>query len=407
MTGMPLHLHPAQTPPHIATLILVTGLAVLSLNMFLPSLARIAGEFQVDYGLANLSIAAYLAVSAVLQIVMGPLSDRYGRRPVMLVSLLVFGLASIGCVLAQDIWVFLGFRLLQGTVVAGAVVSRAAVRDMHSTAEAASKLGYISMAMALAPMLGPMLGGFLDMAFGWRSGFVLYSLLGFAMLAVSWGDWGETNSQRSATFGAQMRTYPQLFSSRRFWGYSFCASFSVGGFYAFITGAPMVAEAWFDLSPAMLGLGIGIITWGFMAGNFVTGRLASRVRLLTLIIAGRCFSLAGPLGGLLLFLAGQGSLWVFFGAAVFVGFGNGLTIANATAGLMSVRPSLAGSASGLSGAMMVALGAVLTSLTGALVSPENAPFAVLGVILGTNCLALVSALYVLRIDRLEPLHGPG
>ncbi|OED47904.1 MFS transporter [Rhodobacteraceae bacterium (ex Bugula neritina AB1)] len=400
-------MRPAQTPPHIATLILVTGLAVLSTNMFLPSLGRIAGEFQVDYALANLSVAAYLAVSAVLQIAMGPLSDRYGRRPVMLVSLLIFTAASIGCVLAQDIWVFLSFRLLQGAVIAGAVVSRAAVRDMHSTAEAASKLGYISMAMALAPMLGPMLGGFLDMAFGWRSGFVLYSLLGCVMLMVCWGDWGETNSQRSATFAAQMRTYPKLFSSRRFWGYSFCASFSVGGFYTFITGAPMVAEAWFELNPAMLGLGIGIITWGFMAGNFVTGRLVSRVGLLHLIIAGRCFALAGPIGGLLLFLAGLGSLWVFFGAAVFVGFGNGLTIANATAGLMSVRPALAGSASGLSGAMMVAVGAVLTTLTGALVSPENAPFAVLGVILGTNSLAMASALYVLRIDRLEPLPEAG
>ncbi|MEX0282097.1 MAG: Bcr/CflA family drug resistance efflux transporter, partial [Arenibacterium sp.] len=170
---------------------------------------------------------------------------------------------------------------------------------------------------------------------------------------------------------------------------------------------PMVAEAWFDLSPAMLGLGIGIITWGFMGGNFVTGRLVSRVGLLTLIIAGRCFALAGPIGGLMLFLAGQGSLWVFFGAAVFVGFGNGLTIANATAGLMSVRPALAGSASGLSGAMMVAVGAVLTTLTGAMVSPENAPFAVLGVILGTNSLAMASAVYVRRIDRLEPLPEAG
>ncbi|MFW8636127.1 multidrug effflux MFS transporter [Cribrihabitans pelagius] len=396
-------MRPDQTPPHIATLILATGLAVLSLNMFLPSLARIAGEFQVDYGLANLSIAAYLAVSAVLQIVMGPLSDRYGRRVVMLVSLLIFAFASAGCALAQDIWVFLGFRLLQGAVVAGAVVSRAAVRDMHPASEAASKLGYISMAMALAPMLGPMLGGFLDMAFGWRSSFVLYSLMGVAMLVLTWRDWGETNSQRSATFGAQMRTYPQLFSSRRFWGYSFCASFSVGGFYAFITGAPLVAEAWFDLSPAMLGLGIGIITWGFMAGNFATGRLAVRVSLLTLILAGRVIAIAGPAGGLALFLAGQGSLWVFFGAAVFVGFGNGLTLANASAGLMSVRPSLAGSASGLSGAMMVALGAVLTTLTGALVEPENAPLAVLGVILATNALALLSALYTRWVDRREPL----
>ena len=393
----------AQTPPHIATLIFVTALAVLSLNMFLPSLARIGTDLDAPYALVNLSIAGYLAVSAVLQLVMGPLSDRFGRRVVMLVSLAVFVLASAGCALAQNIWVFLGFRLLQATVVAGQVISRAAVRDMHSTSEAAAKLGHISMAMALAPMLGPMLGGFLEMAFGWRAGFVLYTLLGAGMLLLAWRDWGETNQQPSATFAAQMRTYPQLFSSRRFWGYSFCAAFSIGGFFAFITGAPLAAEAAFDLSPAMLGLGIGIITSGFMAGNFVTGRLASRVPLLRLILAGRLFAVAGPVAGLLLFWVGQGSVWAFFGAAIFVGFGNGLTLANAQAGLMSVRPHLAGSASGLSGAMTVGLGAVLTSATGALTTVANAPRMVLGTILLSNTLALLSALYVRWVDRREPL----
>ncbi|MEZ0464987.1 multidrug effflux MFS transporter [Phaeobacter sp. SYSU ZJ3003] len=397
----------AQTAPHIATLIFGTALSVLSLNMFLPSLARIGEDFQADYGLVNLSIAGYLAISAVLQLVMGPLSDRFGRRPVVLVSLLVFALASIGCALAQSIWVFLGFRLLQGAVVAGQVVSRAAIRDMHSAEEAASKMGYVSMAMALAPMLGPMLGGFLEMAFGWRAGFILYTVMGLAMLALAWGDWGETNDNRSATFGAQMRTYPELLASRRFWGYSLCVAFSVGGFFSFITGVPLVAAAWFDLSPAMVGLGIGIITSGFMVGNFITGRVAGRVSLLTLILIGRISATLGPIGGLFLFALGQGSVPVFFGAAICVGFGNGLTIANASAGLMSVRPHLAGSASGLSGALSVALGAVLTSLTGALVAPENAPFMVLGIILCASILALASALYVRWVDIREPLPEAG
>lgn len=400
-------MRPAPTPPHIVTLIFGTALSVLSLNMFLPSLAHIGQDFQADYGLVNLSIAGYLAISAMLQLVMGPLSDRYGRRPVMLASMLIFALASIGCVLAQSIWVFLGFRLLQGAVVAGQVLSRAAIRDMHSAEEAASKLGYVSMAMALAPMLGPMLGGFLDMAFGWRAGFVLYTVLGLGMLTLAWADWGETNSNRSATFGAQMRTYPELLVSRRFWGYSLCVAFSIGGFFAFITGAPLVAAAWFDLSPAMVGLGIGIITSGFMVGNFITGRVAGRVSLLHLILAGRISATLGPLAGLILFSMGQGSVQVFFGAAIFVGFGNGLTIANASAGLMSVRPHLAGSASGLSGALSVALGAVITSLTGALVEPEFAPFTVLGIILCSSILALASALYVRRVDRLDPLPVQG
>ncbi len=400
-------MRPAQTPPHLLTLILATGLSVLSLNMFLPSLARIAEDLHADYGVVNLSIAGYLAVSAVLQLIMGPLSDRYGRRPVLLISMAVFALASVGCALAQDIWVFLGFRMLQGAVVAGQVLSRAVIRDLHPPNEAASKLGYVSMAMALAPMLGPMLGGALDMAFGWRSGFVLYVVLGAVMFALLWVDLGETNRRKSANFGQQMRDYPHLFRSRRFWGYSLCAAFSVGGFFSFITGAPLVAAAWFDLSPAMLGLGIGIITGGFMVGNFVTGKIALHTQLVTMVIAGRVSASLGPLLGLVLFMAGQGTLWAFFGAAIFVGFGNGLTLANANAGVMSVRPQLAGSASGLSGAMTVALGAVLTSATGALVSPPNAPFAVLGMMLGTGVLGLAAALYVRWVDLRDPLPDLG
>lgn len=393
----------AQTPPSLITLIFATALSVLSLNMFLPSLARMGDDFQVDYALINLSVAGYLAVSAVLQLIMGPLSDRYGRRPILLISMSIFALASLGCVLAESIWVFLGFRLLQAAVVAGPVLSSASIRDLYTPNEAASKLGYVAMAMALAPMLGPMLGGALDMLFGWRAGFVLYSALGAGMLLLLWADMGETNTNRSATFSAQLREYPHLFRARRFWGYALCAAFSIGGFYSFITGAPLVAAVWFDLSPAMLGLGIGIITGGFMVGNFITGRIAARTQLTTMILIGRVFASIGPLCGLLLFLVDQGSVWVFFGSAIFVGFGNGLTNANASAGVMSVRPKLAGSAAGLSGAMIVALGAVLTSMTGAFVTPENGPYLVLGMMFASSFIGLLAVLYVRRVDALEPL----
>ncbi len=393
----------AQTPPTLITLIFATALSVLSLNMFLPSLAHMSEDFAVDYGLVNLSVAGYLAVSAILQLIMGPLSDRYGRRPVLLTSMTIFVCASIGCALAESIWLFLGFRLLQAAVVAGSVLSSASIRDQYPPNEAASKLGYVAMAMALAPMLGPMLGGALDMLFGWRAGFVLYSLLGAGLLTLLWFDMGETNTNRSSTFAAQLREYPHLFRARRFWGYALCAAFSIGGFYSFITGAPLVAAAWFDLSPAMLGLGIGIITGGFMVGNFITGRIAARTRLTTMILIGRIVASTGPFLGLLLFLGQMGSVWVFFGSAICVGFGNGLTNANASAGVMSVRPKLAGSAAGLSGAMIVALGAVLTSMTGAFVNAENGPYLVLGMMSGSSFIGLLAVLYVRRVDRLEPL----
>ncbi len=393
----------AQTPPTLITLIFATALSVLTLNMFLPSLAHMSEDFGVEYGLMNVSVAGYLCVSGVLQLIVGPLSDRYGRRPVLLIAMAVFVAASIGCVLAESIWAFLSFRMIQAAVVAGPVLSSASIRDRYPPNEAASKLGYVAMAMALAPMLGPMLGGALDMLFGWRAGFVLYSLLGAGVLLLLWFDMGETNTNRSSTFAAQMREYPHLFRARRFWGYALCASFSIGGFFSFITGAPLVAAAWFDLSPAMLGLGIGIITGGFMVGNFVTGRIAKHTQLTTMILIGRIVASVGPFWGLLLFIGNMGSVWVFFGSAICVGFGNGLTNANASAGVMSVRPKLAGSAAGLSGALIVALGAVLTLMTGTFVSPENGPYLVLGMMFGSSFAGLLAVLYVRRLDRTDPL----
>lgn len=153
----------------------------------------------------------------------------------------------------------------------------------------------------------------------------------------------------------------------------------------------------------MLGVGIGIITTGFMAGNFITGRMVARTGLMPLILLGRSAATLGPLIGLVLFVVGLGNVWVFFGSAISVGFGNGLTVANASAGLLSVRPNLAGAASGLSGALAVGLGAVLTSSVGALVTAENAPFAVLGMMSLISGFGLLSALYVRWLDQIDPL----
>ena len=122
--------------------------------------------------MAALAISAYLGLTAVLQLVIGPLSDRFGRRPVMLGCFAIFLAATVGCILAPSIEVFLGFRLLQATIASGIVLSRAIVRDMVPPDQAASLIGYVTMGMSLMPMVGPMIGGFLDESFGWQSVFV-------------------------------------------------------------------------------------------------------------------------------------------------------------------------------------------------------------------------------------------
>ncbi len=392
-------LHAAASPPRIFTLILLAALSVLSLNMFLPSLPGIAEALQADYALVSVSIAGYLAVTGALQLIIGPLSDRYGRRPVLLGGLTVFILASLGCALADDVRVFLLFRMLQGAVISGWVLSLAVIRDTAPEREAASLIGYVAMSMAVAPMLGPMLGGALDELFGWRSSFLVFAGAGAAVLGLCWVDLGETNKAPSKTFAAQFRTYPELLGSHRFWGYALCMTFSTAAFYAFLAGAPLVAQTVLALSPAVLGFYMGTITAGFMLGSFISGRYAKRHALTTMMMSGRIVACAGLIVGLALFQAGFVHVASLFGAVVLVGLGNGLTMPSCNAGALSVRPMLAGSASGLAGALTVAGGAVLSWITSAIVTEENGPYALLGMMLFCSFMGLMATIWVLQIDR--------
>ena len=383
------------------TLVLLAGLSVLSLNMFLPSLANMAEDFQADYAIVSLAIAGYLATTAVLQLIIGPMSDRFGRRPVLLWALVLFLAASAGCLLARDIEWFLFFRMFQGGVVASWVLSMAAIRDSRPEREAASLIAYVSMAMAIAPMLGPMIGGFLDEWFGWRSNFVLYTVMGAAALILVWSDFGETNQNPSGSFGAQFRAYPELLTSRRYWGYVVCGMFSVGCFYVFLTGVPLVSANVLHLSPGTLGFFMGTITAGFMAGSFVSGRIARRFPPMRMILAGRLITCAGLSGGLIMFLLGDAESLTLFLSTVFIGIGNGLSQPSTSAGAMSLRPHLAGSAAGLLGASSIGGGAILTSLTGILLHDNATPERLLTGLLVCALLALAAALYVHRIDRQE------
>lgn len=393
---------PSHTPPRLSTLVALTALSTLSLNLFLPSLANIAGEFAVDYALVNLSIAGYLAVTAILQLLAGPLSDRLGRRPVVLAALALFALASLGCALARDIGEFLAFRLLQAAVICGYLLSLASIRDSLPPQHAASRIGYVGMAMALAPMLGPLLGGVLDDLFGWRANFWLYTALAVALLALCRADFGETHHARSDDFSAQLRQYPALLRSRRYWGYALCMAFSTATFYAFLAGAPLAIGAVLSPSPTTLGIALGSMTAGFVLGNFLSGRYASRFALSSMMIGGRLIASLALSAALLVFLLdGGGAAWLF-GAVICAGLGNGLSLPSGNAGAMSVRPELAASAAGLAGALIVTCGAIVSSLSGGIVaaggSAANSAGGLLATMLCCSLLALLAALDVRRTE---------
>jgi len=391
----------AKSPPHLSTLVVLTAFATLSLNMFLPSLANIAHDLDSSYAVVSFAVAGYLAVTAIVQLIAGPFSDRFGRRPVLLAALALFCVASIACALAQDVWTFLMFRMLQGGVVAGYVLSLAIVRDISTERQSARLIGYISMAMALVPMLGPILGGVLDTVFGWRSSFYFYGISGFGLLLLCWADLGETRPDRQDAVNGKQETVVTLMQEPRFWGFGLCTAFSTGAFYVFLAGAPLVANATFGISTAELGVYLASITAGFMIGSFVAARLAMRHSLTTMMLAGRLAACLGPVIGAGFLAFGVFSPFVFFGSTALVGLGNGLTMPSSNAGAMAIRPGLAGSAAGLSGALTVAAGAVLTTFTGLVLTANNAPFVLLAIMFVSSFAGLLAVIWLICLQRGE------
>jgi predicted MFS family arabinose efflux permease len=187
----------------------------------------------------------------------------------------IYILGSLGCLLATDVWTFLLFRTIQAAIVSGFALSRVIIRDTEPAQKAAGLMGYLSIAWAIAPMLAPMLGGALDLLFGWRANFIAFLVFGAAVLALCWLDLGETNKNPSETFTKQFKSFPSLFRSRPFWGYSLCMAFSMGALYAFLAAAPLVATAVLRMSPATLGIYMGSTAAGFILGSFVSGRFAA------------------------------------------------------------------------------------------------------------------------------------
>ena len=356
------------TPPHVATLVAQSAIAALAMNVFLPSLPSMATYFQTDYAVVQLSVSLYLAVNAVLQVFIGALSDRYGRRPVMLAALWVFVIATLGTLAGAQC----------GRVPA---VSHAASGRRHRHRSVAHRHPRRAgrRRCRLAHRLchdghgggahaGPGLGGLLDEAFGWRGSFGLMLVAGVAVLALSWRDMGETRAGGAGSFRAQFAEMPELMRSRRFWGYCATSSFASGAFFAYLGGAPFVGAQVFGLAPAMLGLFFGAPALGYAGGQFRLGRFAARVGIDRMILIGALINFGGMALLSLLYFGGLQTAFVFFGCFVFVGLGNGMILPSATSGMMSVRPHLAGSASGIGGAIMIGAGAALSALAGVLLT---------------------------------------
>ena len=388
------------TPPHIFTLILLAGLSPLSMNFFLPSLPNMSLHFHTSPAVLGLSVGIFLAASAIFQIIVGPLSDHFGRRPVVLWSLIVFVLVTVMVPLVKSTTIFFILRALQAAVAACIVISRAIVRDTTiSTADSGQQISYVTMGMAVAPMLGLSCAGFIDGWFGWQANFWILGFVGTLVLIICYFDQIETLNTKGASFKKQMKQYPELLQSRRFWGYCLSSTLGSGAFFAFLGGAPFVGSELFHLSPEDLGLYISLTALGYFVGNYLSGRYSVKIGIDQMVYLGLIVTVFAMSSSLAISLFDHGSAISFFGLMSIAAIGNGLTMPNAAAGMMSVRPKLAGTASGLGGSILIAGGAALSALATTMLRTDSTETPLVFLMWISVTSGLFCILYVRRRNR--------
>lgn len=281
------------------------------------------------------------------------------------------------------------------------MLGRAIVRDLYDRDRSAAMIGYVTMAMTLAPMLAPALGGYLDIWLGWRSSFAFCSVAGAAVMLWVVLVLPETLTPGGGGEGLSglLRGYRDLLRSPAFCGYAFQTAFTSGVFFAFIAGAPFVVVTVLGLPPSSYGLWFVVVSAGYLAGNFMTGRFSVRFGIDRMIAAGATIALLGIAAQAAIGWLGLLSLPAIFLPMAIVALSNGLTLPNGTAGAISVNPRAAGAAAGLAGALQMLTGAVAAVLVGYGQDHDPSQYPMIWTMMGSGVLAVLSFLVATRFRR--------
>lgn len=338
-----------------------SALGPAAMQILLPALPTIKDDFAVSNDVAQLTLSLSMLAIALGTLCYGPLSDKYGRKPIMLLGLSITVIGSLFCLLADSITLLILGRIVQafGGAV-GLVLARAIVRDVYGASEAARVIATLVMVMVVVPMLSPALGGELMARFGWQSVFVVIAVGSGIMLVLLQMSLPETLEESMPFEGvvSMLKTFGLLLSSSAFRGYAFCVAFVSVVFFSFISAAPEIMVSVLGRPPTEYGYYFVMIPLGFMAGNYVARHAGSSRDIDELINTGGAIALGGIAAAILLQLVGlHHPLALFVPIAVAV-FGNGITLPNAQAAAINEFPKMAGSASGLTGFLQMFLSAI-------------------------------------------------
>ncbi|BBK29579.1 DHA1 family bicyclomycin/chloramphenicol resistance-like MFS transporter [Stella humosa] len=368
--------------PRRALVVLITGLVALgplSTDLYLPSLPALTRDLGSDVGAAQLTLSLFLVAFACCQLVCGPLSDRFGRRPVILGGTVVYLLATVACMLAPSMEALIAARFFQALgACTGPVLGRAIVRDLYGREGAARVLAYVGAAMALAPAVGPILGGFVEVWVGWRANF---ALLGFYAAVILLGVvtlLEESNRHPDPTALAPRQlaaNYLGFLSSRRYLGYAATVALGYCGLFAFISGSAHVLIEVVGLSPDRYGFCFAAFVVGYATGTTLAGRLTQRLGIDRMIALGAGIACAGGLAMAALAWGRVETVAAIVGPSVVYMVGVGMVFPNAQAGAMGPFPTKAGAAAALVGFLQMATAAAVGIAVGHAFDGTSIPMA--------------------------------
>lgn len=346
----------------LALLMAMTAIGPVALNILVPAVPNLIATMKTDAGTVQLTVSLYLLGLAVSQLALGPLSDRFGRRPVVLAGLTLTVVASVAGLAASTIGQIILARVIQALGAStGLVIGRAIIRDLYERDRAASMLGSVATVMVVAPMIAPLIGGLLDTAFGWEATFAFVGLFSAAVLAWAFFALPETRPDHITGGGLRFIAHETrlLLASRAFNGYVLVGAIATATFFAFIGGGPHLVIGIMGRTSAEYGAWFMLTAFGYMLGNLFAARMSPRYGVDAMIRGGVAMQIFGALLSIALAAAyPYGGPETVFPAQFFISFGNGIFLPNAIAGAVSVRPQAAGTASGITGFMQMGLGAV-------------------------------------------------
>jgi DHA1 family bicyclomycin/chloramphenicol resistance-like MFS transporter len=357
-----------RTPPYgrrdrapFGLVVAITACGTLGMHLIIPALPDTARALAVSAGTVQLTITLYLIGLAIGQLLYGPVSDRFGRRPVLLGGLALFTLAGIATTAAPNAWMLVIARILQSIgACSGLVLGRAMVRDSATADRAAAQLAMLTLVMSAAPAIAPVLGGYAAAWFGWRAAFALLAVIGAITLACAVLLLPETNSLQSSARASMLLGSLRLFRSRAFCGYVLGGACTTTSFYAFMAASPFILVNLLHQPTERVGLYYLLLMAGVAAGGLSANRLAGRVRPQTALRIANSFAIAGAACFMLTDLTGWLNVATVIAPVVVFMIGAGMASPFALSGAVSVNPHAIGAASGLYGFTQMAYGALCT-----------------------------------------------